>query len=196
MNKITAYTDGSAVLKYPYKGGFGVLIKAKNKNIKIRKGYCFTKTGRMELKAVLTCLKSIKNKSTILTIYSDSMYVVNTCNQWIDNWERQMWQDKKNVDILKELIVELRRFQTRPTLKHVKGHQEIKEDTPKGKIKHIEGNCIVDELANYKTQKSWEVDIPITKAPKHFEGLESLTEFEKEDFKEINGKMYYDEVVR
>lgn len=180
MNRITAYTDGSAVLKYPFKGGFGVYIKAK-KNYKIRKGFVNTKTGRMELTAALTCLKYIRDKKTILTIYSDSMYVVNTCNQWIDNWENQCWLNKKNIDLLKQLIVELRNYKRRPKFIHIKGHQkESKENTEEQNL-HIRGNNQADRLADYKTQKSYQVDVPFT----------DLTEIEKEDFKEINGKLYY-----
>ena len=104
MSRITAYTDGSAVLKYPFKGGSGIYIKTQKKSFKIRKGWCNTKTGRCELHAVIICLQSIKDKKSKLTIYSDSMYVVNTCNQWIKNWERNLFQEKKNVDLLQQLI--------------------------------------------------------------------------------------------
>ena len=188
MNKITAYTDGSAVLNYPFKGGFGIYIKTSTKSFKIRKGYCNTKTGRMELRAVLTCLKSIKNKNSILTIYSDSMYVINTCNEWIFKWENQGWFDKKNVDLLEQLIIEIRKFKKRPILKHIKGHQEVSKNNPDIKNKHIEGNCTADSLANYKTQKSWELDLPLN--DKRVIELD-LTEIEKQDFKEINGKIYF-----
>lgn len=176
MIRITAYTDGSATTFYPFKGGFGIYIKTKNKSYKIRKGYCNTKTGRMEIMAVITCLKSIKNKSTKVIIYSDSMYVVNTCNTWIFSWEKRMWTDLKNVDLLKQLLIELREFKNQPLLKHIKGHQEVTNI-------HQQGNNIADELASYKTQKSWEVDQPI----------DNFSEFEKEDFKEINNKLYYHE---
>lgn len=176
--KITAYTDGSAVTSYPYLGGCGVYIKTHSKTFKIRKGYSNTKTGRMELIATLTCLKSIKNKSYILTIYSDSQYVCNTCNKWIENWERNLWVDKKNVDILKELLFELRRFQKRPKLIHIKGHQKIAD-------KHTEGNNIADKLACYSTQKSHEVDLPLDDL--------DLTKIEKKDFIQKGNKWYYEE---
>ena len=178
MKEVIAYTDGSAVLKYPFKGGSGVFIKTGGKAFKIRKGWCFTKTGRCELHAVIICLQAIKDKNLNVTIYSDSMYVVNTCNQWIKNWERNLFQEKANIDLLQQLIFELRQFKRWPKLIHVKGHQEISDD-------HTLGNNMADELANYKTQKDWEVDM--TK--------EDLFVWEKEDFKEINGKLYYNEVV-
>lgn len=178
MTNITCYTDGSAVLTYPYKGGIGVYIKTPKKNYKISKGFCGTKTGRMELTAVIYCLRAINNKQHRITIYSDSMYVVNTCNQWIDGWERKLWRGVKNVDLLKQLIFELRRFAHRPRLIHIKGHQEVVDE-------HTEGNSIVDELASYKSHTDYEVDVP----------LSDITELEKGDFYEKNGKMYYDNKV-
>lgn len=176
MNKIIAYTDGSAVLKYPYKGGFGIVILSNKKIYKIRKGFCNTKTGRMELYAVLTCLRTIQTKKSILTIYSDSMYVVNTCNEWIDRWEMENFLDKKNVDLLKQLIVELRKFKYRPKLVHIKGHQEIEN-------KHQKYNDIADKLADYRTHKDYQVDLPLEEL--------NLTIIEKEDFKKINEKLYF-----
>ena len=172
MKKIIAYTDGSAVTKYPYLGGFGVYIKTED--ITFRKGYFGTKTGRMELMAVIYTCRAVKNKSNQLIIYSDSQYVCRTCNEWIDNWEKVLFEGKKNVDLLKQLIFELRKFKKRPKLIHIKGHQEITDE-------HTEGNNIADLMANYKSQKTWEEDVPLT----------DLSKFEEEDFKVINGKKYY-----
>jgi ribonuclease HI len=182
MSNITAYTDGSAVLKYPYLGGFGSYIKTETKNLKIRKGFFNTKTGRMELTAVIYVLRSIKNKQMKLVIYSDSMYVVNTCNEWIDNWERVGFIGKKNVDLLKQLAYELRLFNRRPELRHVKGHQEHDEANSNTENEHIRCNNIADELADYKTQKSYEQDVPFG----------DLAAFEVDDFYEVDGKVYYD----
>ena len=172
IKKIIAYTDGSAVTKYPYLGGFGVYIKTEG--IMFRKGYFGTKTGRMELMAVIYTCRAVKNKLNQLIIYSDSQYVCRTCNEWIDNWEKVLFEGKKNVDLLKQLIFELRKFKKRPKLIHIKGHQEITDE-------HTEGNNIADLMASYRYQTSYQVDLP----------LKNLVEFEKEDFKEINGKLYY-----
>lgn len=124
--------------------------------------------------AALYCLRAIRDKSMRVLVYSDSQYVCNTCNEWIDRWESQLWLDKKNVDLLKQLIVELRVFRHRPEFRHIKGHQEVTN-------KHTHGNNIADELASYKTQSSYEVDLP----------LDDLTTFEREDFTEVDGKLYY-----
>jgi len=174
MIEITAYTDGSATTRYPYLGGIGVYIVAGDAEYKIRKGYSCTKTGRCELLAAITCMRSVKNKRAKLKIYSDSMYVVNTCNLWIFRWERTAFVGKKNVDLLKQLLSEIKKFDRKPELVHIKGHQV-------GRGNNIKGNNIADELANYKTQSSYEVDAP----------LEDPNNVEKEDFYEDGGKLYY-----
>lgn len=171
MTQITAYTDGSATTFHPFLGGFGIYFP--HGNIRIKKGWSWTKTGRMELYAVLYCLRSIKNKQAKITIYSDSQYVCNTVNVWIENWERDLWGDKKNVDILKQLIHELRQFSRWPKLIHIKGHQEVT-------CEHTLGNDTVDKLASYRNHSSYEVDVmPV-----------EMNEIEKQDYFEKNGKMY------
>lgn len=176
MAKFICYTDGSAKVTYPRLGGFGVYIKSKKSCFKIRKGFSLTKTGRMELMAVIYCLRSITDKNSIVVIYSDSMYTVKSANDWAENWERNNWGSITNVDLMKKLLYELRLFKRKPVLNHIKGHQKVTDV-------HTEGNNIADFLANYKTQKSWERDLP-------FEEFD-LNEIEKGDFIEINGKIFY-----
>jgi ribonuclease HI len=181
--RIIAYTDGSACVNYPKLGGFGVYIKTQEKNIKIRKGYCNTKTGRMELMAALTCMRSVQNKQSELIIYADSQYVCNTVNEWIDNWKVMSYQDKANKDILEQLYIEIHKFDHRPRCRHIKGHQEVS-------CEHTLGNNIADELASYRTQISYELDLP----------LQDLAIFELEDdYYTLNDKIYYkrnDSLVR
>lgn len=176
MAKYVCYTDGSAKTQYPKLGGFGIYIKSKLSDFKIRKGFCNTKTGRMEVMAVIYCLRSLTDKNSIVVIYSDSMYVVKSVNDWIEGWEYKGWNNIANVDLMKALLYELRLFSRKPILRHIKGHQDIID-------KHTRGNNIADQLASYKTQKSWEMDLPI-------EELE-LNEIEKEDFITVNDKIYF-----
>ena len=152
--RIIAYTDGSACVGYPKLGGFGVYIKTPTNNIKIRKGYCNTKTGRMELMAAITCMRSIQNKNLELIIRSDNQYVCNTVNEWIENWHNTGYFNKANVDLLKQLYEEINKFKKRPKLIHIKGHQNITDG-------HTLGNNIADSLADYNTQSSYEVDLPL-----------------------------------
>ena len=172
--RITAYTDGSARIQYPHLGGSGIYIKTPTKTLKIRKGYCNTKTGRAELHSCIICMQSIKDKKVDLTIYSDSQYVCNTVNLWIDSWKNMGFVGKANVDLLEELYHEIWKFRRRPKLVHIKGHQDVTDE-------HTLGNNIADSLANYRTQSSYEVDLP----------LSDLASFEMSDYYEQDNKLYY-----
>ena len=74
----------------------------------------------MEIMGVLACLKYFKNPE-IITIYSDSQYVVNSINKnWIDKWISEKDESKKNMDLWTQ-VCELLQFHTVKCV-WVKGH--------------------------------------------------------------------------
>jgi len=153
VSKIIAYTDGSASTKGEKLGGFGVYIIDGEKEFFYSKGFSNTKTGRMELKAMITCLQKIEDKERQVEIHSDSEYVVLCINDrrlW--KWKRLNWVGLKNVDLLLQYLEEYNKFKYHPKLFHVKGHTK-NEDC------HSYGNAVVDQLANYKIQTSYERDL-------------------------------------
>ena len=93
MQKVICYTDGSCNASTK-KGGVGVYMYVMKNGVKhenrLSQGYSNTKTGRMEIIAVLTAMRAISitaRKSTKLHIQSDSQYVVNSINRkWVWNW--------------------------------------------------------------------------------------------------------------
>ena len=105
-NKIELFTDG-ACKGNPGLGGWGVLIK-NSKTLKELKGVQQqTTNNRMELIAVIEGLNSIQENAHI-EITTDSMYVNNGINQWIDNWKNNGWKTAakkpvKNKDLWQEL---------------------------------------------------------------------------------------------
>lgn len=139
---VEIYTDGSAVSQGDNKGlgGIGVVFTINDEIKKvISKGYSNTKTGRMELIAVLSALTILK-KDCKAIIRSDSMYVVNSFNKmWIHNWNRTRFQTCKNGDIMEKLFREYCKF-PKGCIQfcHVKGHSGD------------EFNELADRLANYK----------------------------------------------
>ena len=65
------FTDGSACIKPPKLGGCGVYIIHGEKEYFISKGYVNTKTGRMEIYALLYALRSVnKDMEVKVTIYA------------------------------------------------------------------------------------------------------------------------------
>lgn len=160
--KIVAYTDGSAVANPKSDkcglGGYGVYIKIEEgglivKELFFHEGYSNTKTGRMELRAMIICLQKVTNKLAHLFIYSDSMYVVQSVREgWLWNWEKNGWKGIANADLMQMYLEEYRKFRYKPIIQHIKGHQ-------KGDEENVIGNCIADLLADYKQFKTYKEDI-------------------------------------
>ena len=124
MKIINAFTDGSFIINNGLKfGGIGIYFEDGSK---MSKAWCSNKTTnqRMELRA---CIKAIDkfieqyNGDFTLNVYSDSSYVVNSMNLWMDKWKMKNWRHKKNLDLIKRLyklkkICNVKCF-------HVKSHQ-------------------------------------------------------------------------
>ena len=111
MKRVDLYADG-ACSGNPGKGGFGGILMYNGRE-KEYSGYePETTNNRMELRAVIEGLKMLK-ESVELHIYSDSAYVVNAFLEgWIDNWQKNNWRtankkDVQNIDLWKDLLIEL-----------------------------------------------------------------------------------------
>lgn len=99
-SEIVIFTDG-ACSGNPGKGGFGIVLKYKNKEKEIAQGFRLTTNNRMELLSVIVALEHLKTKDIPITIYSDSQYVVKSItNKWLDHWIRTEFKGgKKNRDL-------------------------------------------------------------------------------------------------
>ena len=167
VRTILAYTDGSAVASGRLKGhgGFGTYFPDLNGEAKaFSLGYLDTKTGRMEITALLFAIKNIPlDLECELVVYSDSQYVTKTftenrLSRWIlNNWISNGVQ-VKNVDLWSCIQSELyKRPKMILTMKWIKAHQLDKlkkKDILKRKEllenEHIFGNAVADLLADHK----------------------------------------------
>lgn len=137
MARIEIFTDG-ACSGNPGKGGWGAILRHKDVEKELSGAEMETTNNRMELTAVIEALKALKSKC-IITLYTDSRYVMDGINEWMPNWKKNNWKttnkksDVKNVDLW-QVLDEL-----------VKQH-EIKWIWVKGHAGHIE-NERVDKLA-------------------------------------------------
>ncbi len=99
MAKITIYTDGAAKGN-PGPGGYGVVLISGKYRKELSKGYRLTTNNRMELLAVIVGLEALKQPGSIVTVYSDSKYVVDAVEKkWVFNWLQKGFKDKKNKDL-------------------------------------------------------------------------------------------------
>lgn len=161
MSQRIFFCDGACSTNGTWAGGYGVveLSTAYSQTIDnlepkyslnfYKSEYCENTTNnREELKAMIEVFKQIEKypAEDTFSIYSDSAYVVNMCNQWIWNWCKNGWQNNKkvtveNVDLVKELYNYLNKNFHKCQILKVKGHN--------GEL----GNELADALAANDSKK-------------------------------------------
>jgi len=138
MSKIIEiFTDG-ACKGNPGPGGWGAVLKYGAHEKQIYGGEKNTTNNRMEMTAVIKALQAINRESEII-ITTDSQYVKNGITGWIKKWKTNNWKTAakkpvKNVDLWKEMDVEVQKHTV--SWVWVKGHDGHPE------------NELADELAN------------------------------------------------
>ena len=126
MNTVTIHTDG-ARSGNPGPGGWSAILEWQGHEKELSGGEAQTTNNRMELTAVLTALRLLKEPCTV-ELYSDSKYVVDAIDKgWLYGWQKKGWikADKKpvlNVDLWQQLLPLLARHDVH--LHWVKGHAE------------------------------------------------------------------------
>lgn len=102
IKSIEIYTDG-ACSGNPGPGGWGAVLKYKDKLKEISGSELATTNNRMELMAAIMALESLKEKCSV-TLISDSKYLVTGMKEWLSNWKRNRWRTAANKAVLnKEL---------------------------------------------------------------------------------------------
>jgi ribonuclease HI len=107
VKQVTIYSDGSS-LGNPGFGGWGTILKYNNHTKEICGGDRYTTNNQMELMGVIQGLKLLKEPCEVKLI-SDSRYVVQSINQWLDNWVKNNWKTAskkpvKNQDLWQQYL--------------------------------------------------------------------------------------------
>ena len=123
MKQVTIYSDGSS-LGNPGFGGWGTILKYNNHTKEICGGDRYTTNNQMELMGVIQGLKLLKEPCEVKLI-SDSKYVVQSINQWLDNWVKNNWKTAnkkpvKNQDLWQQYLKVAKQHKIKATW--VKGH--------------------------------------------------------------------------
>ncbi|MFM8849483.1 MAG: ribonuclease HI [Cytophagales bacterium] len=118
---IKLYTDGAAQGN-PGPGGYGTILKYGSHEKELSDGFRLTTNNRMELLAVIVGLEAIKKEGLLVTIYSDSKYVVDSIEKgWIWNWQKKPdFAKKANPDLWQRYIPLHHKF--KPKFVWIKGH--------------------------------------------------------------------------
>ena len=107
MARVEIFTDG-ACSGNPGAGGWGVLLRYKDTEKELSGGATETTNNRMELTAVIEALKALKVRC-VVSLYTDSKYVMDGVNQWLPNWKKNNWRtsnkksEVKNIDLWQQL---------------------------------------------------------------------------------------------
>jgi len=138
MEKIVIYTDGGC-RGNPGIGGWGVWLHYKDHDKKLKGSELNTTNNKMELTASIRALQTLKSNDITVDLYTDSKYVIQGINEWIDAWKVKDWKTAnkkpvKNVDLWKQLDTLNQKFSV--NWHWVKGHSDDS------------GNDMADLLAN------------------------------------------------
>lgn len=136
-SRVVIYTDG-ACRGNPGPGGWGVILSYASRQKTLNGFEAETTNNRMELTAAIEALRAL-SRSCDIDLNTDSKYVLQGINEWIDNWKTNGWKTAakkpvKNADLWK--LLDEQALRHRIKWNWVKGHAGI------------EGNEEADRLAN------------------------------------------------
>lgn len=136
---ITIYADGSSIGN-PGPGGWGAILWFSHGKVKELGGREeHTTNNRMELQAAIESLEYALSAAELVTLYTDSSYLINGITKWVHGWQRNGWitgakEPVLNKELWEELVAIAGKMEI--TWKHTPGHVGIP------------GNERVDEIAN------------------------------------------------
>lgn len=143
MKRVEIFTDG-ACSGNPGAGGWGAILRYNNVEKELSGGEADTTNNRMELTAVISALRALKEPCNI-TLYTDSRYVMDGIEKWIQNWKQSGWKTANKKSPVKNIEL----WQELDTLRSA---HEIRWVWVKGHAGHPE-NERCDELARTEAQK-------------------------------------------
>jgi len=136
VKKVEIFTDGSS-LGNPGPGGWCAILRYKNHEKILKGGEVYTTNNRMELMAVIKALEALKFPCEV-NLYSDSTYVLNAIDKWLDNWKKKNFKNVKNEDLWKRFLEVSKPHKI--NVIWIKGHSGHKENEICDKIAKEEAN--------------------------------------------------------
>jgi ribonuclease HI len=123
---IEIYTDGAASGN-PGPGGYGVILRSGSHYKELSAGFRLTTNNRMELMAVIVGLNALKTPGQMVTIFSDSKYVIDSVEKkWVFGWVKTGFKGKKNKDLWVQFLQVYKLHQVK--FIWIKGHNNHPEN--------------------------------------------------------------------
>jgi ribonuclease HI len=121
-----------------------VVLNAGSRRKTLHGGALQTTNNRMELTAVIEALNALKGNCDVV-LYTDSRYVIDGINSWIDNWKARGWKTSarkpvRNQDLWQAL--DAARGRHRINWQWVKGHAGVPGNEEADRL----ANRAIDEL--------------------------------------------------
>ncbi len=121
--RATLHTDG-ACLGNPGPGGWAAILQWGEHESVLTGGLANSTNNQMELMAVIMGLEALKRPVSI-TVFSDSKYVLNGIQSWLDGWKRNGWKNAKKRPIANQELWQRLDAATQPhriEWQWIKGH--------------------------------------------------------------------------
>lgn len=111
MQSVRIFTDGAS-RGNPGPGGWGAIVANETSVTELGGREDVTTNNRMELLAVISALEFLSTLETsnlsLVTIYTDSSYVLKGGSIWLSDWKQNNWKTKAKGDVLnKDLWIRL-----------------------------------------------------------------------------------------
>ena len=103
MQRVVIHTDGGCKGN-PGPGGYGAVLVCGKHRKEISAGYRMTTNNRMELRAAIAALESLREPCSV-ELHSDSKYIIDAMSKrWLASWQKSGWrtaakQAVKNKDL-------------------------------------------------------------------------------------------------
>ena len=137
MKTVNIYTDG-ACRGNPGIGGWGVYIEYGETTKELYGGDKLTTNNKMELTAAIKGLEALNTKCQV-NLITDSKYVMDGINGWINGWKKNNWKNSQKKDVKnKDLWIQLDKLNS---------YHDVKWSWVKGHSGHLQ-NEKADQLAN------------------------------------------------
>ena len=121
--RATLHTDG-ACLGNPGPGGWAAILKWGEHESVLTGGLANSTNNQMELMAVIMGLEALKRPVSI-TVISDSKYVLNGVQNWLEGWKRNGWKNAKKQPVANQELWQRLDAATQPhriDWQWIKGH--------------------------------------------------------------------------